>query len=142
MKDFFQNGLTYTNTLSVGGGVGKSNYLLSYSYLDQKGTIPTSALKKHNFFAKYTTAISGKVSTTIQMNYISSLTEKVNEGYDLTSPLWTIYTAPMTYNLKPYLDSAGNQRLFRASRNNPYWVLDNIHNTSRINRIIPIATIV
>ena len=141
MKDFFRKGITRTNTVTVSGGAGKSNYLLSYSYLDQKGTVPTTGLKRHAIFAKYTSQISEKITANFQVNYTSSKTDKVNEGYDLTAPLWTLYTSPFTYNPKPYLDSLGNQRVFRASRNNPYWVLDNIHNTDRINRFIPVANL-
>lgn len=141
MKDFFRKGITYTNTVGVSGGTGKSNYLLSYSYLDQKGTVPTTSLKRHTVFAKYNTQVSEKFTANFQINYTSSKTEKVNEGYDLTAPLWTIYTMPFTWNPRPYLDSLGNQRVFRASRNNPYWVLDNIHNTDRINRFIPVANL-
>lgn len=141
MKDFFRNGITYNNTLSVSGGAGKSNYFLSYSYLDQLGTVPTTSLKRHTAFAKYTSHISDKFTANVQFSYTSSINKRVNEGYDVTSPLWTIYTMPFTYNPKPYYDSLGNQRLFRASRNNPYWVLDNIHNTSRINRFIPVVNL-
>ncbi|RYE06887.1 MAG: TonB-dependent receptor, partial [Sphingobacteriales bacterium] len=64
-----------------------------------------------------------------------------NEGSGLVSPVWTVYTAPLTYNLKPALDENGNQRIFRYSRNNPYWVLDNVHNTAKLNRFIPVLTV-
>ncbi len=138
-KQFFQTGLTLTNTISVSGGQGKSNYFLSYSYLNQKGTIPTTDLLRHTAFAKYTTAISSKLTSTIQFNYTNSLNNRVPEGYDLVSPLWTIYTAPLTYNLLPVYDASGQQRLFRASRNNPYWVLDNVHDGSVVNRFIPVV---
>ncbi|HVG39969.1 MAG TPA: SusC/RagA family TonB-linked outer membrane protein, partial [Chitinophagaceae bacterium] len=141
MKDFFQTGKTYTNTISVGGGSDRANYFLSYSYLDQKGTVPETDFKRHALFAKYGARISDKFNTNFQFNYTTSLNNRVPEGYDLVSPIWTIYTAPFTYNPLPYLDQAGNQRVFRFSRNNPYWVLDNIHNDSRINRFIPVATL-
>jgi TonB-linked SusC/RagA family outer membrane protein len=138
MKQFFQTGITNTNTMSVSGGQGKSNYFLSYSYLNQKGTVPTTDLLRHTVFAKYTTAVSDKFSTTLQFSYTSSVNNRVPEGYDLVSPLWTIYTAPFTYNLLPVYDAQGSQRLFRNSRNNPYWVLDNVHNKSVVNRFIPV----
>lgn len=141
MKDFFQNGSTFTNTVNVGGGSGKSNYFVSYSYLDQKGTVPTSGLKRHTAFVKYTTELASKVTSTFQMNYTSSLADRVPEGWDVASPLWTIYTAPRTWNPLPIYDANGVQRVFRASRNNPYWSLDNAHNLSRNNRFIPTFTL-
>ncbi|TDH28835.1 SusC/RagA family TonB-linked outer membrane protein [Segetibacter sp. 3557_3] len=141
MKDFFQNGITLTNTLSVNGGVGKSNYFFSYSYLDQKGTVPTTDLKRHTAFAKYTTAISDKFTSVFQFNYASSVNHRIPEGYDLISPIWTVYTAPFTWNPLPIYDAQGNQRVFRASRNNPYWALENAKRETRVNRFIPTFTL-
>lgn len=141
MHDFFQKGLTYTNTLSVAGGVGKSNYFMSYSYLDQKGTVPTTGLKRHTAFGKFTSELSSKLSTTFQFNYISSVADRIAEGWDVVSPLWTIYTAPRTWNPLPMYDANGIQRVFRASRNNPYWSLENSHNKATTNRFLPTFTV-
>lgn len=140
MQEFFRTGKTATNSLSIDGGSERSNYFVSYSFVDQGGVVPKSTYDRHSMFAKYTTQISDKLSSTIQLNYTTSSSDRVPEGYDLVSPLWTIYTAPRTWNPKPYLDENGDQRMFRFSRNNPYWVLDNITNTSTINRFLPVAT--
>jgi outer membrane receptor protein involved in Fe transport len=43
--------------------------------------------------------------------------------------------------MKPYLNPDGSQRLFRFSRNNPYWVVDNLYNKQTVNRFMPIATL-
>ena len=111
MKEFFRTGKTYTNTISVGGGSDRSNYFLSYSYLDQKGTVPTTDYKRHALFAKYGARITDKINSNFQFNYTTSVNNRVPEGYDLVSPLWTIYTAPFTYNFLPYYDQSGNQRV-------------------------------
>ncbi|MBK1438688.1 SusC/RagA family TonB-linked outer membrane protein [Parapedobacter sp. ISTM3] len=140
MEEFFQTGKTATNSLSIDGGSARSNYFLSYSFVDQGGVVPKSSYDRHSMFAKYTTEISDKFSSTIQLNYTTSSSDRVPEGYGLESPLWTIYTAPRTWNPLPYVDENGNQRMFRFSRNNPYWVLDNINNTSTIHRFLPVAT--
>jgi TonB-linked SusC/RagA family outer membrane protein len=141
MKDFFQTGLTYTNTINLSGGSGKSNYFLSYSYLNQKGTVPRTLLKRHTMFAKYTSAVSDQFTTTFQLGYTNSLNDRIPEGYELVSPLWTVYTAPYTWNPKPVYDANGAQRIFRASRNNPYWCLDNVHDQSVVNRFLPVVTL-
>ena len=140
MEDFFQTGKTFTNTLNAAGGSDKSNYFFSYSYLSQEGTVPQTDFKRHTAFAKFNTKLSNKISNSFQFSYTSSLNNRVPEGYDLVSPLWTVYTAPFSYNPRPALDANGNQRVFRFSRNNPYWVLDNVQNDSRINRFIPVTT--
>lgn len=141
MKEFFETGKTFTNTVSVNGGSEKANYFMSYSNLDQSGIVPTTKYKRNALFVKYGNKITDKITSTFQLNYTNSANHRVNEGYDLTSPLWTVYTAPATYNPLPYLDANGVQRVFRASRNNPYWTVDNVYNDEKINRFIPIMTL-
>jgi TonB-linked SusC/RagA family outer membrane protein len=141
MKAFFTTGRTLTNSLNVGGGNEKSSYFFSYSNVDQKGTIPTTNYKRNALFAKFGNRITDKITTNFQLGYTLSTSHSVPEGYDLTDPLWTVYTSPFTWNPLPYLDSAGNQRVFRFSRNNPYWDLYNVYNNDKISRIIPVLTV-
>lgn len=142
MKAFFQTGRTFTNTISVSGGAEKSSYFLSYSNLDQTGIVPTTTFKRNSIFGKFTNRISSKLTASFQLTYTLSNNHSIPEGYDLTTPLWTVYTAPFTWNPLPYLDSTGNQRVFRFSRNNPYWTLDNIYKNEKINRMIPVLSLV
>lgn len=142
LKDFFQTGVTSTSTISFRGSNGpNSNYFASYSYLDQKGTVPTTWLKRHSLFTKFTTKVSDKITGTFQFNYANSRTNRMPEGYILESPIWTIYTAPVSWNPLPYLNPDGTQRVYRYSRNNPYWVLDNVYTHGTVNRFLPIATL-
>jgi TonB-linked SusC/RagA family outer membrane protein len=137
---FFRTGHTYNNTVSIGGGGASSTYLISYSNLNQQGTVPTTSFLRNTLFAKYSSQILKNLNTTFQLNYSNSQNDRLPEGYALESPVWTIFTAPISYNLQPYLNADGTQRLFRFSRNNPYWVLDNIKNTSSVNRFLPTFT--
>lgn len=142
LKEFFQTGVTTNNTVAVSGGNASSNYYLSYSYFDQKGTIPKTSYTRHSLFAKYNTQILDNLSASFQLTYSSVKNNKMPEGYGLESPLWTIFTAPVSYDLKPYQNEDGTQRLYRYSRNNPYWVLNNIMNTTVVNRFLPVLTFV
>lgn len=137
---FFRTGHTYNNTVSVGGGGAASTYLVSYSNLNQKGTVPTTAFLRNTIFAKYGAQVLKNLNTTFQLNYSNTQNDRLPEGYALESPVWTIFTAPVSYNLQPYLNADGSQRLYRFSRNNPYWVLDNIKNQASINRFLPTFT--
>lgn len=134
---FFKTGHTYNNTVNIGGGGSNSTYLVSYSNLNQQGTVPTTKFLRNTFFAKYSAQVLKNLNTTFQLNYTNSQNDRLPEGYALESPVWTIFTAPVSYNLQPYLNADGTQRLYRFSRNNPYWVLDNIKNHSSVNRFLP-----
>jgi TonB-linked SusC/RagA family outer membrane protein len=142
LEEFFKTGVTSNSTVSVSGGSAASNYFMSYSYFDQKGTIPKTSYARHSIFAKYNTQILDKLNATFQLTYSTAKNKKMPEGYGLESPLWTIFTAPVSYDLQPYLNPDGTQRLYRYSRNNPYWVLDNILNTTTVNRFLPVLTFV
>jgi len=137
---FFKTGHTYNNTVNIGGGSNSSTYLVSYSNFNQQGTVPTTKFLRNTFFAKYSAQILKNLNTTFQLNYSNSQNDRLPEGYALESPVWTIFTAPVSYNLQPYLNADGTQRLYRFSRNNPYWVLDNIKNHSGVNRFLPTFT--
>ena len=139
---FFQTGITTNNTIGVEGGGPASSYLLSYSYFDQKGTVPTSFMKRHSLFAKYNTRITDKLNVNFSINYSANNTNRVPEGYNLESPIWTVFSAPITWNPYPIYEADGvTQRVFRFSRNNPFWVLDNIETKGTVNRFLPTATI-
>lgn len=142
LKDFFRTGVTTNNTISVDGGNATSNYFMSYSYFNQQGTIPNTDYTRHSIFAKYNTQLSSKFSSTFQFTYSNVLNHKMPEGYGLENPLWTVFMGPVSYDFHPYLNADGTQRLYRYSRNNPYWVLDNVLNTSTVNRFLPLLTFV
>ncbi|THU32063.1 SusC/RagA family TonB-linked outer membrane protein [Niastella caeni] len=142
LKDFFQTGVTSNSTISFSGVNGPgSSYFASYSYLDQKGIAPTTYLKRHTVFTKFTTKLTDKITGTFQFNYANSRTNRMPEGYILESPIWTIYSAPISWDPQPTVNADGTQRVFRFSRNNPYWVLDNIYTKGTVNRFLPVITL-
>ena len=127
---FFKTGKTYTNTVGLNGGGTYSSYFLSYTNLAQEGTVPTTSFDRNTVFGKFSTQILKNLDMTFSLNYANTKNNRLPEGYALESPVWTIFSAPVSYNLEPATNPDGSQRLFRFSRNNPYWVLNNISNTS------------
>ncbi len=141
MDLFFRTGVSSNSTASVSGGGANSGYFASYSYFDQKGTVPQTDYKRHSVFAKFTNRITDKFTSTVAITYSNSTSNRKPEGYVLESPVWTIYTAPVSWNPLPYYNADGTQRVYRFSRNNPYWVLDHINNKATLNRFIPVVTL-
>lgn len=137
---FFKTGKTYTNTVAVNGGGAYNSYFISYTNFAQDGTVPTTSFDRNTVFGKFTTQIIKDLNVTFSLNYANTKNRRLPEGYALESPVWTIFSAPVSYNLQPSVNPDGSQRLYRFSRNNPYWVLDNISNTSVVNRFLPTFT--
>lgn len=138
LKMFFQTGHTTDNNVSVSGASDKSSYVVSYSFLKTDGTEPTTNYIRNAFFAKYTTAISKQISLTTQFNYIHTDNNRNLEGNSLASPLWTVLSAPVTWNPLPITNADGTQQIYRAARNNPYWLLANTHLLDQTDRILPV----
>lgn len=141
-KEFFRTGFTTDNTVTVGGGsADKSNYFFSYSYLKTKGTIPSTDFGRHSLFAKFTNKITDEVTLTGQINYVNSVNDRLPEGNAFSNPLWTVYSAPISWDPFPTTNPDGTQRVYRAARNNPYWLVDNVLFTSAVNRFLPVFTV-
>jgi TonB-linked SusC/RagA family outer membrane protein len=136
--DLFQIGKTYENSLSVQGGTDKAGYFASFGALNQTGTVPNNSLDRYNMLTKFDTKLNDKLSIGAKMEYISTTNERLSEGNAQSSIMWTIMTAPPTYNLYPAVDANGVQRLWRTpTRNNPYWLIDNTRYTDVRDRFIP-----
>ncbi|UAY52362.1 SusC/RagA family TonB-linked outer membrane protein [Ferruginibacter albus] len=140
---FFRTGKTTDNNISISGGSEKSNYLISYSYLNNEGIIPTTAFTRNAFFAKFSNQITSNLTANIEINYVNTVNDRTQEGNGLSNPIWAIYPAPITWDPLPATWPDGTQRLYRTlSRNNPFFVLDNSGFQSTVNRFIPVASFV
>jgi len=141
VKDFFKTGHTTDNNVTVSGFTDRSNYLLSYSYLKTDGTEPNTNYIRNSFFLKYGTKILNNLTLTTQFNYVHTDNNRLLEGNSLASPLWTIYAAPISWNPLPYTNPDGSQQLYRAARNNPYWLVNNTGLLDKTDRILPVVNL-
>ncbi|MBC9913670.1 SusC/RagA family TonB-linked outer membrane protein [Chitinophaga varians] len=141
IKDFFRTGHTTDNNVSVSGYTDKSNYLVSYSFVKTDGTMPNTDYSRHALFAKYGIELAKNLRLTTQFNYIHSDNDRLLEGNGLANPLWTVYAAPISWNPFPTTKADGSQQVYRAARNNPYWLVDNTGLTDKVNRIIPVINL-
>jgi len=139
-SSFMRTGVTSNNTVSVTGGGSNSSYYISYSFLNQTGTVPKNDFKRHSIFTKYTTRIEKNLTSTFQLEYSNSNQNRLPEGAS-NGPLFVLMGQPISWNPYPALNPDGSQRLYRYSRNPPLWSLDNMSNTSRVNRFIPVFTL-
>ena len=141
-EEFFRRGLTYNNSLSISGGTENSNYFVSYAQKREEGIVINNDMDRHNFLAKFSTDFTEKLSVSAGINFSFTDLSTVTEGNGRQSYMWTVYAAPPTYNLKgndryDYLNPDGTQRLYRTNRNNPYFLVDNNGQSSKVNRFLP-----
>lgn len=74
INDFFQTGVTLSNNFALEGANEKSNIRLSWTNLDQKGTIPNTDLKRN------TIAINGGINVTDKLTVNSAINYQRTES--------------------------------------------------------------
>lgn len=135
---FFETGRTWENSASVQGGNEKATYFVSYTNLDQKGTVPKNKLVRNNLMARFSAQLSKRLNVEAKMEYIKTDNDRLNEGNDRESVMWTVLNGPITYNFLPAVDEDGNQRLYRtATRNNHFWLAENTLYSDTRERFLP-----
>ncbi|WP_338761436.1 SusC/RagA family TonB-linked outer membrane protein [Bernardetia sp. ABR2-2B] len=71
VKDFFDRGTMFSNSLSLSGGNEKATFRLSYTNVDQQGTFPGSEIKRNTLSFNGSSKLSEKLSTAIGFNYVN-----------------------------------------------------------------------
>jgi TonB-linked SusC/RagA family outer membrane protein len=151
---FFQTGVTSFNSLSLTGGTDKSQSYFSYSYLDNKGIISTSALNKHNFTFRNNYKFSERFSSDFSVLYINQTSKNrpVSGLYD--NPLTGLYEFPRGLDFNQYKNNfevyspvrnfniqnwwdLNSDKGFTGSENeqNPYWLLNRNTSKNTLNRV-------
>lgn len=135
LQAFFQNGHTFNHNLEIAQGGSFGNYAIGVGRADQTGVIPTTGLQRTNLKFNGLMTPFTKFKIGLSINYADI---KIDDFPDLAGNdnfIRALYEAPPSYNLagKPFASPTNpyQQILFRATQNNPYWVLaNNAQNTS------------
>lgn len=81
LRDFFEPGVTYNNTISLSGGTDKATYYLSYGNISDDGIIPTDADSyKRNTFSLRGSTKGRKINTSASINYVHKDARVVTTG--------------------------------------------------------------
>ncbi len=81
LKDFYETGTSYVNTVSLSGGTDKATYYLSYGNTNEDGIIPTDAdsYKRHSFSLRGSTT-GKKINTSASINFVHKDAKVVTTG--------------------------------------------------------------
>ncbi|MCE7058975.1 SusC/RagA family TonB-linked outer membrane protein [Dyadobacter sp. CY343] len=148
IKDFFQTGATFTNSVSITGGNAKTNVYFSYANISSKGVMPTNTYNKNNFsFRQSTRLLKDKI--TISSGVILSAETSKNRpgaGY-YNNPLTGLYlfardrdfnsfkNGYSVFNEERNMDKM-NWYSTEEKQNNPYWELNKNPKLQTYRRII------
>ncbi|MCG2459309.1 SusC/RagA family TonB-linked outer membrane protein [Flavobacteriaceae bacterium F89] len=148
VKNFFQTGDTFNNSVTISSGGQKTTTYFSYANISSTGITPNNTYEKNNFTFKQSTKLFND-KVTVTSNVILALEKTENRlpaGYYL-NPLTGLYQFPRNRN---FYDYKNNYQVFDTDRNlflqnwfvvdhqqsNPYWIVNKEPLTEDSKRVI------
>jgi len=139
VRDFYDLGLDYKNSVSLSGGDNYTNYFLSFSQNSVDGVIPTDA----DSYNRYTISTSGshktnKIEVSSSINFSNEKTKVVpsGQGASLFRSLWEIAEDISIVDLKNYKDKYYKlDDYFTPYGINPYFALNENGATQNKNKL-------
>ena len=145
--DYFSNGVTATNSLSVTAGKEKMQTYFSYANTTASGIVDVNKLQKHNITFRETASLFNE-RLTLDAN-VNLMTQKIKNrptsgGYYM-NPLVGLYSFPRGEDMSVYRDNNGFER-YDANRamplqnwytdisgftQNPYWLNNRVTSNDR-----------
>ena len=144
IRDFFETGVTQTHNVALAGSNEKSDFRLSYTWLDQTGTVPNTDLKRNPIAFAGGYNLSPKLKVRTAINYVNSDSEnRPNLSYG-TENIMYLFNCWLgrnvnTASLRDYW-IAGREGLNQFNFNynyhdNPYFGLYENTNSQDIDRV-------
>lgn len=155
-RDFFRNGSTFINSISVMGGTEKAQNYFSYANTSSSGIIPTNSLHKHNFTFRETARLfENKLSLDASVNFINQkVNNRATSGF-YNNPFMAVYQYPRGLDINQYKNQyeqydptrqVNTQNWFVYEDNtsfsqNPYWILNRMPSNEKLNRALALLSV-
>lgn len=134
VKDFFDTGVRYNNSISFNGASEKSTYFVSFSQISDDGMIPTNAdsYNKYTFSTRGSHKV-GHLTFSSSVNYAYQKNKFVSTGQGKTTMYNSIMQTPRDISiigLKDLSDPFNSPGYYYTPYGvtNPYYVLNNFQN--------------
>lgn len=148
IEDFFQTGITATNSASVAGGNDKTTAYFSYSNTSSRGVMPTDRYNKNNFtFNQSTKLFNDKITVSSNVMFSAEVSHnRPGAGY-YNNPLTGLYLfsrqldfASYKQNYKVFDDTRNLYKMnwysTEEKQNNPFWEIYENSRYAKTNRAI------
>ena len=146
VKDFFETGSVFENSISMTGGNEKSVISVTLSQLNQKGFVPETQFLRHNISVGGKTTLANGLVIGGNLAYTRSSQEGVLSGAptatqgDASAFARTMYFGRnWDVQGQPFQNPVDNGSEFfigRATANNPYWAVYNSGIRSKVDRYV------
>ncbi|WP_242922818.1 SusC/RagA family TonB-linked outer membrane protein [Pontibacter liquoris] len=137
IKEFYEYGSNWTNTVSVAGGAEKATYYASYSNTQQEGVVPSTEYNRNSLAFKGSVNLTNKFTSTVSLTYTKSggdfaMTGQGNSVFNqLIQTPRDIPVRELEDLNNPFNDEAG---FYSPYTINPYWAIKNQTFTNDVDR--------
>ena len=142
IREFFNNGKTWVNTLTLATNSEKGGVNVSLSYLDNEGIVPFSEYNKYNLNLGFTQNLTEKLSATGSINYSREIhknpPQTAAQSLTLVTGLYTMSNSmPLDVLRDNRYDENGNEAVWSRFRGriNPYFYLYEHFNNVQRDRV-------
>lgn len=144
VKDFYETGQTYINSVAVSGGSDVADYRVALTALNQSGIIPETKMDRYTFNTNIGYNFTKKLTSRTVFTYTSTSTHgRPSQSSNDVNVLSTVVNGlPRTVDISDlknnWKDETGTQIPFTSDSrsNNPYWILNKNKFTSSLERVI------
>jgi TonB-linked SusC/RagA family outer membrane protein len=155
VKDFFNTGKAWENSLSIGGGTEKSNYFVAFNTLNSKGVVPNTFLDRYSIRLNGNHEFNNNFFSSMNVNYINGESRVDQSGQGDGSvwnsvcqqprdiPISELANLDDPFNSMNTTDSNGVKRYgyYGAYTQNPYFLAKNYDNRNRFDRLLGQTTL-
>jgi TonB-linked SusC/RagA family outer membrane protein len=146
VKNFFNTGTNFQNTVSLQGGNEKTNFYLSVSDAVQKGIIPDDRFRRNTIKLTASTSLANKITASTSINYNHNITNLTFQGDGGESVVNNVYNVSRQVDLSQYKDFRNNKfatldGFYSGYYDNPYRTINDNRYTSNLDRVIGNVTL-
>ncbi len=154
-KDFFETGITSTNTVAINNSNEKVDYRISYSNMQNSGIIPNSDLHKNSIGINSKVKLLDNLSASASFNFVSNGADnRPSTGNRGTNPLQALYDINSSIDINdlknywetkkeglqqnaPYNLEVNSDGTYGKGDmiNNPYFIANEVNNSFRRDRV-------
>ena len=140
VKDFFDTGLRYSNSLSFNGANEKSDFYVSFSQISDDGILPTDA----DSYDKTTFSVRGShkidaltISTSINYEDQSNKFANTGQGLSMVNSIYQVPRDISIIGLKDLKDPFNSPGYYYTPYGvtNPYYILENYQTTYKAQKV-------
>ena len=149
VKNFVQNALTTTNSISVSNSNELLNYRFGFTNMSNRGVVPNSDLYRNNIILASTVKLRENISLSTNINYVQSWSNNRPASNRGANPLEWAYKIPINTDirkLKNYWEPGyeglqqrvprmPGQSVSEAAYNNPYFLVHEVENSFERDRV-------